>query len=276
MQASLQDLSSSPSSPSFQVCQRTLNRCHEIIFGDLPTPVSSPYVGLDLPFQARFSRRKVKAHVEPAFIGLGLMLAGTPAMPKLTEIMGEVALQQGRADEAGSGMKSFETDDSDIPPGSAKATRNDSGDDDDNASDGKNENDHAAGSHTHSPNDAPVSEKRTIVKRRRTIVAAQTSPALVHLQNVHRSRLSEDPLDQLDSSPPARVASPYQSSPSIPTTKHIFRHNTLNSGDTLLQRYDLDSQAHLLKSQYYRSEVSGYHSHYDFGIISKYHRFDSY
>ncbi|OAX44675.1 kinase-like protein [Rhizopogon vinicolor AM-OR11-026] len=261
MQASLQDLSSSPSSPSFQVCQRTLNRCHEIIFGDLPTPVSSPYAGLDLPFQARFLRRKVKAHVEPAFIGLGLVLAGTPAMPKLTEIMGEVALQQGRAEEDGSDLKGFEADGSDVTPGSAKTTRNDSGDDDDDASDGKNENDHTASSHARSPNDAPtphdptISEKRNISKRRRTIVAAQTSPALVHLQNSHRSRLSEDPLDQLNSSPPARVASPYQSSPSIPTTQHPFRQSTMNFGDSLLQCYDLDSQAHLLRSQYYRSEV---------------------
>ncbi|KAG2349872.1 kinase-like protein [Suillus weaverae] len=246
MQASLQDISSSPSSPSFQVCQRTLQRCHEIIFGDLPTPVSSPYSGLDLPFQARFSRRKVKTHVEPVLIGFGLMLAGTPAMPELTEIMGEVALQQGRADD-GSDLKS--------------TTRNDSGDDDDNGSDGKNEDDRIASSHIRSSNDlcAPhgpaVPKKQTIFKRRRTIVAAQTSPALVHLQNMHRSTLSEDPLDQLDPSQPARVASPYQSSPSIPTTQHPFRQSTLNFGDSLLQRYDLDSQAHLLRSHYYRSEV---------------------
>lgn len=253
MQASLQDLSSSPSSPSFQVCQRTLNRCHEIIFGDLPTPVSGPYAGLDLPFQARFSRRKVKTHVEPAFIGLGLVLAGAPAMPKLTEIMGEVALQQGRADEDGSEPKNFDTDDSDMAPGSGKPMRNDSGDDDDNASDGKNEDNHAPSSYPRSPNDAPVSEKRTVVDCHRTIVAAQTSPALVHLQNTHHSRLSEDPLD---SSSPARVASPYQSSPSISTAQHPLRQGTRNSGDSLLQQYDLDSQAHLLRSQYYRSEVS--------------------
>ncbi|KAG1753475.1 kinase-like protein [Suillus lakei] len=261
MQASLQDLSSSPSSPSFQVCQRTLQRCHEIIFGDLPTPVSSPYSGLDLPFQARLLRRKVKTHVEPTLVGLGLMLAGTPAMPKLTEIMGEVALQQGRADENGSDLKSVQTDDNDVASGSGKTTRNDSGDDDDNASDGKNEDDRTASSHERSSNDicAPrgptVSEKRTILKRRRTIVAAQTSPALVHLQNMHRSTLSEDPLDQLDLSQPARVASPYQSSPSIPTAQHPFRQSTLNFSDSLLQRYDLDSQAHLLRSHYYHSEV---------------------
>ncbi|KAG2157127.1 kinase-like protein [Suillus clintonianus] len=260
MQASLQDLSSSPSSPSFQVCQRTLQRCHEIIFGDLPTPVS-PYSGLDLPFQARFSRRKVKTHVEPVLIGLGLMLAGTPAMPKLTEIMGEVALQQGRADEDGSDLKSLRTDENDVASGSGQTTRNDSGDDDDNASDGNNEDDHTASSHERPSNDVcgphgpAVSEKRTIVNFRRTNVAAQTSPALVHLQNMHRSTLSEDPLDQLDPSSPARVTSPYQSSPSIPTTQHPFRQSTLNFGDSLLQRYDLDSQAHLLRSHYYRSEV---------------------
>ena len=266
MQASLQDLSSSPTSPSFQVCQRTLNKCHEIIFGDLPTPASGPYAGLDLQFQARFSRRKVKTHAEPALIGLGLVLAGTPAMPKLTEIMGEVALQQGRAEEEGSDMKNFDAGDNDATPGSRKTIRNDSGDDDDNTSEGHNDNDHTTSSHAHPPNDVPVSEKQTVVKRRRTIIAAQTSPALGHLQNVHRSRLSEDPLDQLDSSPPARVASPYQSSPSIPT-QHPLRQSTHNFGDSLLRRYDLDSQAHLLRSQYFRSEVSSYCSHHNFGFI---------
>ncbi|KAG1789891.1 kinase-like protein [Suillus plorans] len=259
MQASLQDLSSSRSSPSFQVCQRTLQRCHDIIFGDLPTPVSGPYSGLDMPFQARFSRRKVKTHVEPVFIGLGLMLAGTPAVPELTEVMGEVALQQGRADEDGSDLKSVQTDDNDVASGSGKTTRDDSGDDDDGGSDGKNEDGRTASSHEHSSNDScaphdPAVSKK-ILKRRRTVVAAQTSPALVHLQNMHRSTLSEDPLDQLDPSQPSRVASPYQSSPSIPTTQHPFRQNPLNFGDSLLQRYDLDSQAHLLKSHYYRSEI---------------------
>jgi hypothetical protein len=271
MQASLQDLSSSRSSLSFQVCQRTLRRCHEIIFGDLPTPVSSPYSGLDLPFQARFSRRKVKTHVEPTLVGLGLILAGTPAMPELTEIMGEVALQQGRADEDGSDLKSVQTDDNDVASGSGKTTRNDSGDDDDNVSDGKNEDDRTASSHERPSNDIcahdpAISKKRTILKRRQTIVAAQTSPALVHLQNMHRSTLSEDPLDQLDPSQPARVASPYQSSPSIPTTQHPFRQSTLNSGDYLLQLYDLDSQAHLLRSHYYHSEVSSFRCHHDFGF----------
>ncbi|KAG2134430.1 kinase-like protein [Suillus bovinus] len=261
MQASLQELSSSPSSASFQVCQRTLQRCHDIIFGDLPTPVSSPYSGLDMSFQARFSRRKVKPHVEPALIGLGLMLAGTPAMPELTEVMGEVALQQGRADEDGSDLKSVQTDVNGVALGSGNTTRTDSGDDDDEDSDGKNEDDHTASSHERSSNDisAPygpaVSKKRTILNRRRTIVAAQTSPALVHLQNMHRSTLSEDPLDQLDPSQPARITSPYQSSPSIPTTQHPSRQSTLNFSDSLLQRYDLDSQAHLLKSHYYRSEI---------------------
>ncbi|KAG0707729.1 kinase-like protein [Suillus ampliporus] len=241
MQASLQDLSSSPSSLSFQVCQRTLQRCHEIIFGDLPTPVSSPYSGLDLPFQARFSRRKVKAHVEPAFIGLGLMLAGTPAMPKLTEIMGEVALQQGRADEDGSDLKSVATDINDVASASGKAARSDSGDDDDDASDGKNEDDHAASSHGRSSNDASAPH------------------GLTASEKAHDSQTSSDHCCRTDksSSTPARVASPYQSSPSIPTTQHQhpFRQSTQNFGDSLLQQYDLDSQAHLLRSHYYRSEV---------------------
>ncbi|KIJ69371.1 hypothetical protein HYDPIDRAFT_164930 [Hydnomerulius pinastri MD-312] len=249
MQASLQDLAKSPNTQSFLVCQRTLHRCHEIIFADLPPPVSGPYSGLSLPFQSRFARRKVKSRVEPALVGIGLVLAGTPAMPRLTDVMGEVALQQGRVDEEGADLKSVETED-ELAQGSLPTTT-DSGEDDDNASDEKPEDEQKT---SESP-DADTTPSRSIPGRRRTIVGAQTSPALVHLRNVHRSRLSEDPLGQLDPSPPARVSSPYQSSPSIPSSQSPLRQNGISTADVLLQRYDLQSQSYLLRSQYCHSEV---------------------
>ncbi|KAF9227901.1 kinase-like protein [Gyrodon lividus] len=253
MQASLQDLAQSPNTPSFLVCQRTLHRCHEIIFTDLPPPALGPYFGLSLSFHSRFARKKVKSRLQPVLVGIGLVLAGTPAMPKLTEVMGEVVLQQGRADDDGTDLRGVEAD-GELAQG--VPIDPDLGEDDDNASDEKPDNDNTRESEAAPPNDtdSKITLTRSISQRRRTIVAAQTSPALVHLRNTHQSQLSEDPLDQFAPSRPACASSPYQSSPSVPSQSPL-RQNGISAADDLLQRYDLQSQSHLLRSQYCRSEV---------------------
>lgn len=252
MQASLQDFSATPTSQSFLVCQRTLHRCHEIIFAELPPPPSGPYSGLSSSSHSPFSRRKVKPRVEPALVGVGLVLAGVPALPALTDVMGEVALQQGRADDDAVNLRSVEADD-DLASG--VPANADSGEDDDNPSDEKPDSENTGESEVAPTNDTEKpAPTRSIPRRRRTIIAAQTSPALVHLRNVHRSRLSEDPLGQQDS-PPGRVSSPYQSSPSISSSASPLKQNVMPVADTLLQRYDILSQSHLLRSQYCRSEV---------------------
>ena len=249
MQASLQDFSATPTSPSFLVCQRTLHRCHEIIFSELPPPSSGPYFGLPSSYHSPFARRRVKPRVEPALVGVGLVMAGAPAMPALTEVMGEVALQQGRAEDdvVNPNLRSVEAvgDLARDTPASA-----DSGEDDDSPSDEKPDNENTGESAIDTEKRTPT---RSIPRRRRTIVAAQTSPALVHLRSVHRSRLSEDPLDQQDS--PGRLSSPYQSSPSISSSPSPLKHNVTTTADALLQRYDVQSQFHLLRSHYCRSEV---------------------
>ena len=98
MQASLNDLSTRRDSQSFVICQRVLHKCHEIIFGDQLLPLSSPYSGLLPP---TYRRPKIKHHAEPVFVGLGVLLAGSPAMPQLAQLIGPVAIEQGRADEEG-------------------------------------------------------------------------------------------------------------------------------------------------------------------------------
>lgn len=252
MQASLQDFSATPTSQSFLVCQRTLHRCHEIIFAELPPPPSGPYSGLSSSFHSPFARRRVKSHVEPAVVGIGLVLAGVPAMPALTEVMGQVALQQGRADDDEANLRSVEAGD-DLARGILANV--DSGEDDDNPSNVKLDDENTGESEAPATDDSEKhTPTRSISRRRRTIVAAQTSPALVHLRNVHRSRLSEDPLDQQDP-PLGRVSSPYQSSPSISSSPSPLRQSVIATADALLQRYDILSQSHLLRSQYCRSEV---------------------
>lgn len=230
-----------------------LHKCHEIIFADLPPPAPTPYAALNLPFQSRFFRRKVKPHFEPAVIGISMILAGTPGMPQLTEIMGEVAIEQGRVEEEGAQFRSLESQDEDVasygsPTSSASLSLEDDTDEPD---------DYPIRGQVSSPDlvlpNGTSSTRMQSLGRRRTIEAAQTAPALpLHFRNIRRSRGSEDPLGQREAEV---TATPYQSSPSISSARHPPRTASLNMADMLLGNYDTPSQVHLLRSQYCRSEV---------------------
>lgn len=239
MQASLKDLAANPTSQSFQVCQRVLTQCHEIIFGDLPTPVSTPYSTLRVPFQSRFARKKVKPVVHPALIGLAMVLAGAPGLPQLTPVMGHVAIEQGRVVEEGPGISGLERDLSEesVTLSSPADDDNDEEEDVQPPSDGPQNAELALDS------DPPKPSRRT------TIGPSQTTPALpVHL--VMKPRLSYDPFGQEDPQP---ANNPSHSTPSLLTRKH--RSNAPSQAETLLQRYDQQSQMHLLRSHFCRSEV---------------------
>ncbi|THG99765.1 hypothetical protein EW026_g2636 [Hermanssonia centrifuga] len=116
MQAHLKDLAlAHHGSESFLICQRVLNQCHEMIYADLPAS-TTPYSTLNIPKIPGFLRKKVKSHVPPAFIGISMILAGVPAMPSLTEVMGEVAIEQGRLDDQGDDLRSLENLDGIVRP----------------------------------------------------------------------------------------------------------------------------------------------------------------
>ncbi|CAK5277685.1 unnamed protein product [Mycena citricolor] len=249
MQASLKDLSATSNrTQSFIVCQRVLHKCHEVIFADLPPPAPAPYAALSLPFQSRFFRRKVKTHFEPVVIGMSMILAGVPGMPRLTEIMGQVAIEQGRVEEEGAQYKSVEAQDDEVTSYSSPSTARLSLDDDDD--------DDNVGMSQSTPaliiQNGPASTRISSFGHR-TIEAAQTAPALpLHFRDIRRSRLSEDPLGQLDNEP---ISTPYQSTPSIHSARPLPRSGSTNLGDILLGDYDIPSQTHLLRSHFCRSEV---------------------
>ncbi|KAF9652874.1 kinase-like protein [Thelephora ganbajun] len=240
MQASLKDLSTNPTSQSFQVCQRVLTQCHEIIFGDLPTPTSSPYVTLQIPFQSRFARKKVRPLVQPALVGLGMVLAGAPGLPQLTPIMGQVAIEQGRVVEEGPEVSGLERELGQESTVVSNITNDDDDDDDD----------------VQPPSDSPQEDEPVLnagvakLSRRTTIGPSQTTPTLpVHL--VVKPRLSYDPFGQED---PQSISSPSHSSPSLlPIRKR--RSNAPSQAETFLQRYDQQSLMYLLRSHFCRSEV---------------------
>lgn len=253
MQATLSDLSTQRNSQSFAICQRVLQKCHEIVFGDQLLPSSSPYPGFNLPLSSR--RRKVKHHAEPIFVGLGILLAGTPAMPQLAEIAGQVAIEQGRADEEGESARGFQSNSDDFPYVSDSPTQSGrygqyEDDEDDYSSSGPDDD---------TPPPPPLPQKSVETPglkplgRRRTL-GAQTLPALpLHLQTIRKPRLSEsDPLGQSDAD---TTTTPFQSSPSLTSARTPSRTAATHRADLLLEKYDLQSQMHLLRGHYYLSEV---------------------
>ncbi|KAH9484268.1 Phosphatidylinositol 4-kinase pik1 [Psilocybe cubensis] len=247
MQANLNDLSSHRDSPSFVICQRVLQKCHEIVFGDQLLPSTSPYSGFILPAYTR--RRKIKHHAQPVFVGLGVLLAGAPAMPQLAEITGQVAIEQGRAEEEGEGLRGPEIDEHAPLNSSMRGFPNDDTYESESPPSLDDEPSPPPAKLVRSNSDLG---KSSISGRRRN-PAAQTLPALpLHLQTIRKSRQSLDPLGQLDSD---NTIMPFQSSPSLASARTPLRSATINRADLLLSKYDVQCQTHLLRGHYYSSEV---------------------
>jgi len=257
MQAHLRDLAFPQGSPqSFLICQRVLQQCHELIFGDIPAQSTAPYSSIHFPTQLGPVRRKVRPHIQPALIGIGIVWAGVPGMPRLTEIMGEVAIEQGRIDEQGEDVKSLERADDDVVRGVRAESPAEQVDEKDELEGSDDDEDIQAHPETQlvaaPPSFAAMAISRS--KRRQTI-AAQTTPALTnHLQGVRRYRLSEDPFSQQDVPSPLPMSSPFQSTPTLSTSRHRTKTMSVHAAD-LIQQYDFPSQIHLLRSHFCRSEV---------------------
>ena len=266
MQAHLKDLAVTRyDSESFHICQRVLNQCHEMIYGDLPAS-GTPYTSLNLPTLPGFIRKKVKSNVHPALVGIGMVLVGAPGMPALTDIMGSVAIEQGRFDDQGEDLRSL-----DNPEGLVRTTSGTSNEEKDDEDDSDLEDDTKKtqrDSTSLMESRMPVSaarlggqSRKDGSRSRRQTIAVQTSPALpLHLRDPRKSRLSEDPFGQNDPPSIAMVPSPspFQSTPTFSGTRHFRRPNSLTSADVLLQKYDIEAQKFLLRTHYCRSEVSYY------------------
>lgn len=267
MQAHLKDLAVSRyGSESFHICQRVLNLCQEMIYGDLPAS-GTPYSSLNLPTLPGFIRKKVKPNVQPALVGIGMVLAGVPSMPALTDIMGPVAIEQGRLDDQGEDLRSLDNPDGIVRTHSDRSQSTNEGkeeDEEDEVSDPEETKDGGQDNATPGGGLAPVSAARLGGKSgkggprsRRQTIAAQTSPALpLHLRDPRKPRLSEDPFGQNDHPlPSAGLPSPFQSTPTFSASRHIRRGGSLTSADALLQKYDMEAQKFLLRTHFCRSEV---------------------
>lgn len=179
---------------------------------------------------------------------MGVVLAASPAMPALADFTGQIAIQQGRADDDGRELRSLQMMDTDIAPVVVPSQVQLARVDDDN------DPDEVDSPQVEEPADEASPDQENVNihdDRRRTVAAAQTVPALpLHLRPIHRSRASEDPLGQLDAEVPS-----HQSSPSFSGLRAPPRSVAPNTPDDLLEKYDNLAQIQLLRGHYCHSEV---------------------
>ncbi len=108
MQAHLKDIAAKPkNSDSFSICQRVMQRCHELIFSDASELSTGPYSSMKIKSRAEQSRKRVRAHLEPALVGIGCIL-GARGRPDIVSIVGEIAVEQGRIPLNNDGLRSIE------------------------------------------------------------------------------------------------------------------------------------------------------------------------
>lgn len=271
MQAHLKDLAVSHyGSESFLICQRVLNQCHEMIYADLPAS-GAPYAILDMPTLPGFLRKKVRTKVQPALVGIGLVLAGAPGMPALVDIMGEVAVEQGRVDDRGDDLRSLENLDGVVRPQHEHSSESlDEGKDEADADDSDSEIQGQGHAPDQSKPTRPSLRSTTQLSAargrskdgqpsRRQTIAAQTSPALpLHLRDPRKPRLSDDPFGQYDPPLPTQTASPFQSTPTFSGSRNPRRGGSQNAADLLLHKYEPSAQRYLLRTHFCRSEVCYY------------------
>lgn len=256
MQASLRDFSSTNpnhNAESFLTCQRTLLVCHELIFGDIPPPMPSAYPGFSCPSLPQFFRKKVKPRPHPALIGMSMVLAGSPGLPALSKVIGEVAIEQGRIDRQGSDVKSLERNEDDLFQGKALPSYEPPVEEDEVDSPSEDLEDAQVPDHSSVPLERARVESSVAGRRRRhgMMRAVRTSPSLSLQKEEQPPRFSDDPLGQLDPVIPAVT----QSVPSLHSIEKSHQRNISTFSDTLLNRYDFGLQIHLLRSHFCRSEV---------------------
>ncbi|KAH8117567.1 kinase-like domain-containing protein, partial [Phellopilus nigrolimitatus] len=262
MQAHLRDLAlSSKDSKSFVVCQRILHRCHEIIFEDSPGLVTGPYSTIKVRSRKFTRRNRVKHHLEPALVGIGCVLVGAPGLPPLAEIVGNVAIEQGRGELIETAIRSLEPQSDESPvPSSSVHLPEDPGEEDLDGDEqlyeisqtGERGQENLMSKEVEGGNDHLLFKALPPSQEMRE--AAQTTPAFSTLSSgVPRSEAADDPFGQLDV-PPSSIP-PFKSSPAISGSKRTRSSGSSNLIDNIMREYDIPTQRHLLQGHYCRAEI---------------------
>lgn len=99
LQAYISDLSVNPTSPSFELCKRVLNKCQAIVFSEGNATTDTELADASASLSLGMSTHKVRENVMPAVVGIGAMLAGI-GQPLMTRPAGDIAIAQGRRNRA--------------------------------------------------------------------------------------------------------------------------------------------------------------------------------
>ncbi|KAK4689090.1 phosphatidylinositol 4-kinase B, partial [Tremellales sp. Uapishka_1] len=320
MQAALTDLTPArlTNPRPFLICQRVLHKCHEIIFGDPPAPSRSPYRSLphsppnstallhssmtmgNLRGTAERAidkitgtqRQKVNAHIPPALVGMGVMLASSPGMKGLMDLAGDWAISQGRKprDDEGETRARVELEldgGADIPRETKWKVRDKQED-----SDGSSEEDQPVAPTNGRSKPTPPRFGRAISDQDSQQSGPSTAPvSTFHHPAATAPTLYSPKLGSVStfanlSSPPPKGNDPFSQSPpmgspspvtppashqpfySVPEFSTSQPHQPRNTAlrrlhpsdrsppaEALLATYALDAQRQLLRSHYCRSEV---------------------
>ena len=269
MQAYIKDLSTkqrTADDKSFQICQRVLHKCHEIIFEDIPNLVVGPYSSsMRIHARTKSSRKRVKPHMQPTIVGIGCILASVPGMPRLTDVYGRDAIEQGRVEDGSMGLSSLATQrDADAPIGMGPANTEDSAEDIDDDEEADSEPENVQKPSMSSlfftivpPEVGSDSVQPSIPGRRMTVGASKTSPSLALSERSPPSRRTNsigNPFSGENTNSAAMT--PYQSSPTVLPSKRASSLGNDVFSDTVLTQYDAGTQKALLQSHYCQSEAS--------------------
>ena len=99
------------------MCQRVLKAVTQTIFDDPELHASRTGPSSLSPSFLKFRRGKVKPHFAPALVGVGCVLAGAPGLPQITNMVGSIAVDQGRRVDAQiSDQSTIATREEETPP----------------------------------------------------------------------------------------------------------------------------------------------------------------
>jgi phosphatidylinositol 4-kinase len=183
---------------------------------------------------------------------MSMVLAGSPGLPALSKVMGEVAIEQGRIDRQGSDVKSLERNEDDLYQGKALPSYEPPVEEDEVDTPPED-----VDAQVPEPSSAPLERAKvesSVAERRRRhemMRAVRTTPSLSLRNEEQPPRFSDDPLGQLDPVTPATT----QSVPSFPSIEQSHHRTFSSFSDSLLNGYDFGLQIHLLRSHFCRSEV---------------------
>ncbi|ODN77738.1 hypothetical protein L202_04877 [Cryptococcus amylolentus CBS 6039] len=304
MQAALRDLTPTRQANPipFAICQRILHRCHSIIFGDPPEPSRSPYRSLpqassalalgqapsgsgnlsDSSARKGAEHGRVNPHIPAALVGMGVVLAGTPGMPAMVDLVGDWAVTQGRRpiDDSTGGRNRVEVDTEggvDVQPDKLGRRIQIKEKED---SDGSDEED-SAPEKGQKPKAYDLGYNASTTQLRHP---AQTAPDLYSpprtpepepeiVEDKFTARLKRkgsDPFGQMQpqqspgssDTPPKSAHQPFYSVPELLVSRSPnggvngrYSGDRPPSAEAILAAYDLEAQKQLLRSHYCRSEV---------------------